>query len=137
MKKLPYIFSLLFLFACQNDSNTLFKLIPPNQSGITFQNTITENDEYNIIDFAYLYNGGGVSIGDFDNNGLQDIFFTGNMVDNKLYLNQGDLKFKDVTEIAGVASPGKWMYGSAVVDINNDGLMDLSVQTASIPTPMS
>ncbi|MCB0843578.1 MAG: VCBS repeat-containing protein [Bacteroidetes bacterium] len=125
MKKLPYIFSLLFLFACQNDSNTLFKLIPPNQSGITFQNTITENDEYNIIDFAYLYNGGGVSIGDFDNNGLQDIFFTGNMVDNKLYLNQGDLKFKDVTEVAGVASPGKWMYGSAVVDINNDGLMDI------------
>jgi hypothetical protein len=125
MNKLFYFSLFSLLFACNSDETPLFELIPSSQSGIEFQNTITESDQYNILDFAYLYNGGGVSVGDFNNDGLQDIFFTGNMVDNQLYLNQGNLRFKNITDVAGVAASGKWMYGSAVVDINHDGLMDI------------
>ena len=115
------------LGACNYKPDPLLKLLTPQETGITFNNQIFENEEYNILEFSYLYNGGGVSIGDFDNNGLQDIFFTGNMVDNQLYLNQGDLEFMNVSEVAEIGSPGKWMYGSATVDINQDGWMDIYV----------
>jgi hypothetical protein len=117
----------LILMSCQSSPDTLFELIEPDDSGITFENTIYEDDTYNILKFSYLYNGGGVSVGDFDNNGLTDIFFTGNMVENKMYLNQGDFKFTDITKEANVGALGKWMYGSASIDINNDGWLDLYV----------
>ncbi len=115
------------LLSCTAKDEELFKLRSPKETGIDFTNTVKESDEYNILKIYYLYNGGGVSVGDFDNNGYTDVFFTGNMVENQLYLNQGDFKFKKVTETAGVGALGKWSYGSSAVDINGDGWLDLYV----------
>jgi hypothetical protein len=105
----------------------LFSLLPASETGITFSNRITENDTMNIIDFEYVYNGGGTAIGDFNNDGLADLFFTGNQVANRLYINKGDFKFEDITEKAGVTGNGKWCSGTALVDINNDGWLDIYV----------
>ena len=92
-----------------------------------FTNTITENDTLNILKEEYIYNGGGVGIGDFNNDGLSDIYFTGNMVDNALYLNQGQMQFQDITAEAQVAGENQWCSGVAVVDINQDGWLDIYV----------
>lgn len=115
----------LFLLSCQN--KTLFQQLPSSQTGITFTNTIIENDSINPIDVTNIYNGGGVGIGDFNNDGLQDVYFTGNLVPNQLYLNQGGLKFQDITKEAGVSGEGRWARGVAVVDINGDGWQDMYV----------
>ena len=105
----------------------MFEKIPSSRSGITFNNLITENDSTNPLKIVNVYNGGGVGIGDFNNDGLQDIFFTGNMVSCRLYLNKGDFKFEDVTERAGVEGKGRWARGVSIIDINNDGLMDIYI----------
>jgi hypothetical protein len=127
-KQLLYIAILAVLLgACSNKQKSLFQLLPPDETGIHFSNRITENDTFNILAYEYVYNGGGVGIGDFNNDGLQDVFFTGNMVGNQLYLNEGNFKFKDITETAGVAAKNRWNSGVAVVDINNDGWLDLYV----------
>ncbi len=110
-----------------SQSNTLFKLLPSSETGITFKNTITESDSFNILNQANIYNGGGVGIGDFNKDGLMDIYLAGNMVSNKLYLNKGNLKFDDVTDAAGVSGDHHWCTGVAVVDINNDGWPDIYV----------
>ncbi|MEM6801789.1 MAG: VCBS repeat-containing protein [Bacteroidota bacterium] len=115
-----------FLYACQQEQS-LFEQIPVSQTGIDFSNRITENDTFNIISFEYVYNGGGVGVGDFNSDGLMDLFFTGNMIGNKLYLNQGNFSFKDISTQAGVRSKDHWNSGVAVVDINNDGWLDLYV----------
>jgi len=114
------------LFAC-NNKHTLFEKVSSSHSGIYFNNAIVENDSINPMDVVNIYNGGGVGIGDFNNDGLQDVYFTGNMVSCKLYLNKGALRFEDITDKAGVAGFGRWARGVSVVDINNDGLMDLYV----------
>jgi len=116
----------LFQISCKQNSK-LFKQITSEHSGITFNNKIVETDSINPIDVTNIYNGGGVGMGDFNNDGLQDIYFTGSMVSNKLYLNKGGLEFKDITESAGVTGNGKWCRGVAVVDINNDGWQDMYV----------
>lgn len=134
MNKTNFIFSILSVLAisaCQ-DEKPLFQSLPASETGIHFSNRITEDDTFNILNYEYVYNGGGVGIGDFNNDGLQDVFFTGNQVGNQLYLNEGskgvsDFKFKDVTESAGVAAKNRWNSGVAVVDINNDGWLDLYV----------
>src|ERR1700744_3481509 len=123
--RLLYCIIPVILISCKKP--TLFQLIPPSQSGITFNNKIVENDTINPLDKLNIYNGGGVGIGDFNNDGLQDIYFVGNAVSNKLYLNKGDMKFIDVTKEAGVSGSKGWGRGVAVVDINNDGLMDIYV----------
>ncbi len=110
----------------QNNS-PLFKLLPSSQTGINFKNTITESDSLNILNQANIYNGGGVGIGDFNGDGLMDIYFAANMVSNKLYLNKGSLKFEDITDAAGVGGGGRWCTGASVVDINADGLPDIYV----------
>ena len=115
----------ILLSACKK--HTLFEQIPSSGSGVTFNNLITENDSVNPIDNATVYNGGGVGIGDFNNDGLPDIYFTGNMVPNKLYLNKGNFSFEDVTAEAGVDGKGRWGKGVSVIDINNDGLPDIYV----------
>ncbi len=130
MKKIaPFVLIIvtLLIWSCSSKPKTLFQLIPADQSGISFENIIVETDSFNILTYEYIYNGGGVGVGDFNNDGLQDLFFCGNMVPNQLYLNQGGLKFKDVTEKASVNVSGKWNSGVAVVDINNDGWMDIYV----------
>ena len=110
------------------ESNTsLFQLIPADRSNIEFDNRITENDTINPFDVTNMYNGAGVGIGDFNNDGLTDIYFAGNQVSCQLYLNKGDLKFRDVTAVAKVDGNGKWCRGVAVVDINNDGWQDIYV----------
>ena len=123
---LTCFFTFLLFIACK-EKVTLFTQIPSSESGIHFNNNIVENDSINPLDLTNIYNGGGVGIGDFNNDGLQDVYFTGNMVSNKLYLNKGDFKFDDITEEAGVTGNGKWCRGVSVVDINNDGWLDIYV----------
>jgi len=126
-----YSFYLLFFvvlcsfLSCKK--SPLFQQIPSSHSGIHFNNLITETDSINPLDLVNIYNGSGVGIGDFNNDGLPDIYFTGNMVSNKLYLNKGDFKFEDITDKAGVGGLGRWGRGVAIVDINNDGLPDIYV----------
>ena len=121
-----YLGFLLLIFSC-NKEKTLFQKLSPEESGITFTNQVTESEKENILNYEYFYNGGGVASGDFNNDGLQDIYFTGNLVSNKLYINQGSLTFKDITKESGTDGEGRWCRGVAVVDINNDGLMDMYV----------
>ncbi|HZE82836.1 MAG TPA: VCBS repeat-containing protein, partial [Puia sp.] len=129
MKRRRLLFSclpLLGLFAC-GKSPTLFEKISSSHSGIDFNNKIVENDSINPLNVVNVYNGGGVGIGDFNNDGFPDIYFTGNMVSCKLYLNKGNFTFEDITEKAGVGGLGRWARGVSVIDINNDGLMDLYI----------
>ncbi|MEP6728467.1 MAG: CRTAC1 family protein [Bacteroidota bacterium] len=130
------IIGVAFLSACSSNIEgnavvaepVVFKKIPSSQSGITFNNLVEEDfRRRNFDSFAYVYNGAGVAIGDVNNDGLQDIYFTGNDVPNKLYLNLGGMKFKDITQSAGVDGGKGWDNGVTMVDINNDGLMDIYV----------
>ncbi|HWZ15071.1 MAG TPA: VCBS repeat-containing protein [Mucilaginibacter sp.] len=120
-----YSFILFLFFSCKNP--TLFEQIPSSYSGVHFNNKIVETDSINPLDKLNIYNGGGVGIGDFNNDGLQDIYLVGNAVPNRLYINKGHMKFEDVTTQAGVGGLGGWGRGVAVVDINNDGLLDIYV----------
>src|SRR4030095_11683578 len=113
--------------SCGRSRNILFTLLSADQTGIEFSNRIFENDSVNIIDNEYVYNGGGVAIGDFNNDGLQDVYFTGNMVSNRLYLNKGNMKFSDVTDVTRATGEGRWCSGVALVDINNDDWLDIYV----------
>ncbi|MBE7169104.1 MAG: VCBS repeat-containing protein [Williamsia sp.] len=129
----PFFFRILLaflvvatFFSC-NRKPTLFNAVSSSHSGIHFTNTILENDSINPLDVVNIYNGGGVGIGDFNGDGLQDIYFTGNQVSSKLYLNRGDFKFEDVTEEANAGGMGRWARGVSVVDINGDGLPDLYI----------
>ena len=115
----------LLAFSCKR--HTLFQKISSSHSGIHFNNEITESDSINPLDLVNLYNGGGVGIGDFNNDGLPDIYFTGNMVSNRLYLNKGNFVFDDITDKAGVGGLGRWGRGVSIVDINNDGLPDIYI----------
>src|SRR4051812_3302537 len=124
MKKLVILFCTVIALSC-NHPNTLFIKQSSSYTGINFNNRIVENDSVNPIDLEFLYNGGGVAVGDFNNDGLQDLYFTGSEVSNKLYLNKGDFKFEDVTDEAHVSGEGRWANGASVVDINNDGLPDI------------
>jgi enediyne biosynthesis protein E4 len=127
MKYIAYVWLTTMLLCSCNKEQKLFQALSSSQTGITFSNSIVENNNYNILNYEYLYNGGGVAIGDFNNDSLQDIYFTGNLVSNALYLNKGNFSFKDVTKEANVTGEGKWCKGASVIDINNDGLLDIYV----------
>ncbi|CAM4226954.1 VCBS repeat-containing protein [Zobellia roscoffensis] len=127
--------TLLLFSACENEKNTLFTQIKSSHSGITFNNTIIETDSFNILTSEYIFNGGGVAVGDFNNDSKPDLFFTGNQVPNKLYLNQGDFQFMDISEKAGIEATDSWKTGVAVVDINSDGLLDVYVCAAMYTKP--
>ncbi|HTE31741.1 MAG TPA: VCBS repeat-containing protein [Chryseolinea sp.] len=117
----------IVLLQCTTDKQTLlFEEAPLSQTHVDFINAITLGDSISVLDFEYLYNGGGVALIDINNDGLQDIYFTGNMVSSRLYLNKGKLQFEDITTLAGVATT-KWANGVAIVDINQDGFKDIYV----------
>ncbi len=106
-RNLMLLLTLVIISRCSQEKKTLFLLVPLEKSGLDFQNTIEETDSLNILTVDYMYHGGGVAIGDFNNDGLKDIFFTGNIVSNKLFLNLGNLKFQDITLKSGIAEPSK------------------------------
>jgi len=126
-RSLLFFLILSWFTRCAREGDHLFHLVSPTESGIDFQNTVEETDSLNILTVNYMYHGAGVAIGDFNNDNLSDIFFTGNIVSNKLYLNKGNLKFQDITATAGVAGDNKWKSGVAVADVNNDGWLDIYV----------
>ncbi|HEY6082747.1 MAG TPA: VCBS repeat-containing protein, partial [Chitinophagaceae bacterium] len=114
--------------AATADTTHLFTLLPPEKTNIHFSNTLTEGLNTNVLMYEYFYNGGGVAIGDVNGDGLQDIYFTGNMTGNKLYLNKGHMQFEDITALAGVAGrPGPWKTGVTMADVNGDGKLDIYV----------
>ena len=123
---LIYICAIL-LIGCQQKEALLFKGVSPTQSNVHFQNDVTESEDLSILDYLYFYNGGGVSIGDINKDGLPDLFFSGNQVKNKLYLNKGNLAFEDISDKAGVAGGSSWNTGAIMGDINGDGLLDIYV----------
>ncbi|WP_408641462.1 FG-GAP repeat domain-containing protein [Spirosoma telluris] len=118
-----------------SDGPPLFTSLSPEQTGITFSNNLTEGLNTNVLMYEYFYNGGGVAVGDLNGDGLEDIFFSGNMVPNQLYINKGGLKFTDVTATAGVAGrEGPWRTGVSMADVNGDGRLDLFVcYSGSLP----
>ncbi|MFT5884775.1 MAG: hypothetical protein ACI9IP_001232 [Arcticibacterium sp.] len=135
MKNTQNRFTILFfvsinflLVSCNNvDDSKMFSLLPSSLTGINFKNLIQETPEFNIFTYGYLYNGGGVSIGDINNDGLQDIYFTGSMVGSRLYLNKGDFEFEEIAQEAGVFAEGFWNTGTTMADVNGDGLLDIYV----------
>lgn len=116
-------------FACSQETGDVlrFTLMETQYTGVSFSNDVKDTKEHNILRYANFYGGAGVGIGDFNNDGLQDLFFAGNQVSDKLYLNQGNLKFDDVTEQSGILNDGGWSTGVTVADINNDGYLDIYV----------
>ncbi|MEM6522405.1 MAG: VCBS repeat-containing protein [Bacteroidota bacterium] len=110
---------------------TLFSKIEPALSGISFSNELEPNRDFNILEYLYFYNGGGVAVGDINNDSLPDLYFTANQKPNKLYLNLGGFKFKDITEEANVPGKGDWSTGVTMADINGDGLLDIYVCNVS------
>ena len=105
----------------------LFTLLPPEKTQVFFENTIKDTREHNILIYANYYGGAGVGIADFDKDGFQDIFFTGNLVGDRLYLNKGEMHFEDITDVAGIKDNGGWSSGVAIADVNNDGWLDIYV----------
>lgn len=111
----------------QNPRPAFFKPVPNNETGINFANILKESPGLNIITYEYFYNGGGVGLGDFNNDGLVDIYFTGNMQTSRLYLNKGNWKFEDITTKAGVKGKKGWKTGVSIADVNGDGWLDIYV----------
>ncbi|HRI01563.1 MAG TPA: VCBS repeat-containing protein [Saprospiraceae bacterium] len=118
-------------YACKTQTRTSgekqFTLLPPSQTGISFKNPIKETREEFIDNFTYIFNGGGVAVADFNNDGLQDLYFTGNQVSDKLYINKGDFKFEDISEKCGISKFKGWKSGVSIIDINGDGFQDIYV----------
>ncbi|MDN5204264.1 VCBS repeat-containing protein [Fulvivirgaceae bacterium BMA10] len=123
------IFCFLGLLSCKEVASdaTLFSFVPAETSNIEFENALPETADFNILNYLYYYNGGGVAVGDINGDNLEDIYFTSNLGQNRLYLNKGNLKFEDITAKAGVGGMSDWTTGVSMVDINGDGLLDIYV----------
>ncbi len=133
---LSFLFLISINFtACTYETNSdfppntspVFELLKSNQTGLNFDNKLTQSKEFNVFKYMYFFNGGGIAAGDFNRDGMVDLYFTANMEDNKLFLNEGEMNFKEVTEIAGIKGMEGWTSGASVVDINQDGLLDIYV----------
>jgi hypothetical protein len=127
MKKPIALGVCLLLHTMTWGQNTLFSLLPESQSGIDFNNKIVDTKESNILIYSNFYGGAGVGVGDFDQDGLMDLYFAGNQVEDRLYRNKGGLTFEDITETAGIEKRGAWSSGVVVADVNNDGWPDIYV----------
>ncbi len=127
------LFLLPAVFSCRQPKK-LFEKLPFKETGIDFTNTITEDKEHNVFTYQYYYNGNGVAVGDVNNDGLTDIFFTGNQTASKLYLNKGNFQFQDITLQAGVAGKKAWRTGANMADVNGDGLLDIYVCYSGVGT---
>lgn len=123
------VFLLVAVFSCKTESkkNTLFTLLSPSETGIDFTNQLDYDKDFNVYRYRNFYNGGGVAVGDINNDGLPDVYMGSNMHDNKLYLNKGNFHFEDITEKAGVAGKKKWSTGVTMADVNGDGFLDIYV----------
>ena len=128
MKKLLYISFAVLISCSTKKEQTLFEL--QENTGINFTNTVENTKDFNIFSYRNFYNGGGVAIGDINNDGLPDVFMTSNMGSNKLYLNKGNLKFEDISEKAGITQLGKWNTGVVLADVDGDGWLDIYVCNA-------
>ncbi len=137
-----FVFSSMIFLSCQNKENQngqratnnsevsdeiKFEQLAPTATGIDFSNNLNINDLKITLDYINVYNGGGVAAGDINNDGLVDLYFTGNQVDNKLYLNKGNFQFEDISVKAGITSPNSWSTGVTMADVNNDGWLDIYV----------
>jgi len=121
---------LIFIYACNSSTqieNPIFEILDSSKTGLQFANRLTPTASLNMFKYMYFYNGGGVGAGDFNNDGLTDIFFSSNQGANTLYLNRGNLRFEDVTGKAGIPNDGGWSTGVSIIDINNDGWLDIYV----------
>ena len=130
------LFILLFTNCSKNNSenhDTLFTKLDSTATGINFVNNVKNGTDMNIFKYRNFYNGGGVAIGDINNDGLADVYFTSNLGTNKLYLNKGKFKFEDISKKAGVEGSGTWSTGVVMADINGDGLLDIYVCNAGNP----
>ncbi|MGI0105772.1 FG-GAP-like repeat-containing protein [Salinimicrobium sp. WS361] len=132
--RLSVVTALLVLSSCKKEDEVatsespetkIFRTVSSEESAIDFSNNLTESDSLNYFSYSYIYMGGGVAAGDINNDGLQDLYFTGNQVPNKLYLNKGNLEFEDITEAAGVAGDERWYTGVTMADVNGDGYLDI------------
>lgn len=132
--KYNLVFLLLFLVSCiETDKETKqFVLLSSKVTHIDFSNKLTESDSLNYFNYPYIYMGGGIAVGDFNNDSLQDLYFTGNMVSNKLYLNKGNLQFEDVTEQTNSGLGNEWYLGATTIDINNDGFLDIYICVSGV-----
>lgn len=131
------LYSILILcISCNSDkkdkSLPLFQKLSSKKTHVTFENTLTESEAFNYFIYPYIYMGGGVSAGDFNNDGLTDIYLVGNMVPSRLFLNRGNFTFEDVTEISNTGGGNRWKLGSTICDINNDGLIDIYVSVSGL-----
>lgn len=124
---LVLIFLVAGIQSALSQKGSLFELQPPAKTGVTFKNILEETPKSNVLTYEYFFNGGGVAIGDINNDGLEDIYFTANMKPNALYLNQGGFKFKEIASSAGVSCDKGWKTGVTMADINGDGYLDIYV----------
>ncbi|TVZ55647.1 FG-GAP repeat protein [Lutibacter sp. Hel_I_33_5] len=129
LKFISFLIIPLLIFSCQK-KKLLFDHVSYKESGITFSNKIIESQDYHYYKYIYSYNGGGLATADFNNDGLVDVLFTSNQFENKLYINKGELKFEDITYQTGFKKNNGFTSGVSVVDINNDGLLDIYISKA-------
>ena len=121
-------------WGCRGEhSAPLFEAVPPTTSGVTFVNALPEDSttSFNILNYLYYYNGGGVAAGDVDGDGLVDLYFTSNLGSDRLYRNKGNFQFEDITDRAGVAGPPGWKSGVTMADVNGDGRLDIYVSAVN------
>ena len=131
------ISAIIFFVGCNSnigessEIDLKFIALDSEVTGVTFNNELKSKNDLNIIEYLYYYNGGGVALGDINNDGLDDIFFSGNEVNDQLYLNQGNMVFKNISKSSGIANQNNWSTGASMADVNNDGFIDIYVSTVS------